>query len=69
MPYIFYFSTNIYFCQLGMKSATLEEWEKLWEIYLKEEDVHEQVKLRNALAAPRNPDILKRFVFPPYHRH
>ncbi|XP_023935402.2 glutamyl aminopeptidase isoform X2 [Bicyclus anynana] len=46
----------------GMKSATQEEWDKLWQIYLKEEDVQEQAKLRSALAAPRDANILKRFL-------
>ncbi|GBP96318.1 Glutamyl aminopeptidase [Eumeta japonica] len=33
----------------GMKSGTIEEWEHLWQIYLKEEDVQERAKLRHAL--------------------
>ncbi|CAH2076272.1 unnamed protein product, partial [Iphiclides podalirius] len=46
----------------GMKPATQAEWDKLWEIYLKEEDAQEQTKLRHALAAPRNTDILRRYL-------
>ncbi|KAI5638874.1 peptidase family m1 domain-containing protein [Phthorimaea operculella] len=46
----------------GMKSATLADWEKLWQVYLKEEDAHEQSKLRTALAAPRDSNILRRYL-------
>ncbi|XP_072938562.1 aminopeptidase A-like isoform X2 [Epargyreus clarus] len=46
----------------GMKEATEADWEKLWKIYLAEEDVQEQSKIRNALSAPRNADILKRYM-------
>ncbi|CAH0714298.1 unnamed protein product, partial [Brenthis ino] len=46
----------------GMKAATQEEWNKLWEIYLKEEDVQEQSKIRSALSAPRDIEILKRYL-------
>ncbi|KAM3964208.1 glutamyl aminopeptidase [Aphomia sociella] len=46
----------------GMKSASPSEWEKLWEIYLKEEDVQEQAKLRHALSAPRDTSILKKYL-------
>ncbi|CAG4971610.1 unnamed protein product [Parnassius apollo] len=46
----------------GMKSATQSEWDKLWQIYLKEEDVQEQAKLRYALAAPRDTEILRRYL-------
>ncbi|KAJ2949885.1 hypothetical protein O0L34_g11205 [Tuta absoluta] len=46
----------------GMKSATLTDWEKLWQVYLKEEDAQEQTKLRKALAAPRDSDILRRYL-------
>ncbi|KAL4715582.1 hypothetical protein ACJJTC_009208 [Scirpophaga incertulas] len=47
----------------GMKSATLNEWEKLWEIYLKEEDAQEQTKLRSALAASSDPTLLQKYLF------
>ncbi|CAK1540454.1 unnamed protein product [Leptosia nina] len=46
----------------GMKHATQEEWDKLWQIYLQEEDVQEQSKLRSALSAPENVDILKKYL-------
>ncbi|XP_047530608.1 glutamyl aminopeptidase isoform X1 [Vanessa atalanta] len=46
----------------GMKAASQKEWDKLWEIYLNEEDVQEQAKLRNALSAPRDINILKRYL-------
>ncbi|XP_052756052.1 glutamyl aminopeptidase-like isoform X2 [Galleria mellonella] len=46
----------------GMKSASQSEWDKLWEIYLKEEDVQEQAKLRNALSAPRDTSILRKYL-------
>ena len=45
-----------------MKAATQEEWNKLWEIYLKEDDVQEQTKIRTALSAPRDVQILKRYL-------
>lgn len=50
----------LYFTFIGMKQATVEEWDKLWSIYLKEEDAQEQSKLRSALAAPRDTKILER---------
>lgn len=43
-----------------MKTANMEEWDKFWNIYLKEEDAQEQAKMRSALAAPRDPTILRR---------
>ncbi|XP_041988215.1 glutamyl aminopeptidase isoform X2 [Aricia agestis] len=46
----------------GMSNASQEEWDKLWNIYLTENDVQELSKLRAALAAPRNIDILKRYL-------
>ncbi|XP_034826979.1 glutamyl aminopeptidase isoform X1 [Maniola hyperantus] len=46
----------------GMKSATQDEWDKLWQIYLKEEDVQEQSKLRSALSAPRDTNVLRRYL-------
>ncbi|XP_045768463.1 glutamyl aminopeptidase isoform X2 [Maniola jurtina] len=46
----------------GMKSATQDEWDKLWQIYLKEEDVQEQSKLRSALSAPRDANVLRRYL-------
>ncbi|XP_064072043.1 glutamyl aminopeptidase isoform X1 [Vanessa tameamea] len=46
----------------GMKAASQKEWDKLWEIYLNEEDVQEQTKLRNALTAPRDINILKGYL-------
>ncbi|CAG9785493.1 unnamed protein product [Diatraea saccharalis] len=46
----------------GMKSATHQEWDKLWNIYLKEEDAQEQTKLRHALAAPRDTSILRKYL-------
>ncbi|CAH0407055.1 unnamed protein product [Chilo suppressalis] len=46
----------------GMQSATQQEWEKLWNIYLEEEDAQEQTKLRHALAAPRDTTILRKYL-------
>nr|XP_021183617.2 glutamyl aminopeptidase isoform X1 [Helicoverpa armigera] len=46
----------------GMKSASMTDWDKLWKIYQKEEDVQEKVKLRRALAAPRDTTILRKFL-------
>ncbi|XP_039751351.1 glutamyl aminopeptidase isoform X2 [Pararge aegeria] len=46
----------------GMKSATQDEWDKLWQNYLKEEDVQEQSKIRSALCAPRDVNILRRYL-------
>ncbi|XP_059047382.1 glutamyl aminopeptidase-like [Achroia grisella] len=46
----------------GMKSASHLEWDKLWEILLKEEDVQEQAKLRHALSAPRDITILRKYL-------
>ncbi|XP_053613165.1 glutamyl aminopeptidase-like isoform X2 [Plodia interpunctella] len=46
----------------GMKSATQEEWDRMWEIYQREEDAQEQAKLRAALAAPRDTEILKKYL-------
>ncbi|OWR40682.1 hypothetical protein KGM_208533 [Danaus plexippus plexippus] len=46
----------------GMKSATQEEWDKLWQIYVNEEDVQELSKLRSALSAPRDGNILQRYL-------
>ncbi|GBP93587.1 Endoplasmic reticulum aminopeptidase 2 [Eumeta japonica] len=46
----------------GMKSGTIEEWEHLWQIYLKEEDVQERAKLRHALAAPNDARILAKYL-------
>ncbi|KAH9635583.1 hypothetical protein HF086_003197, partial [Spodoptera exigua] len=44
---------------VGMKSASMADWDKLWAIYKKEEDVQELLKLRRALAAPRDTTILR----------
>ncbi|XP_061703986.1 glutamyl aminopeptidase-like isoform X2 [Cydia pomonella] len=46
----------------GMKQGTQEEWDKLWQIYKREEDVHEQSKIRQALAAPRDTNILRKYL-------
>ncbi|XP_060803818.1 glutamyl aminopeptidase isoform X2 [Amyelois transitella] len=46
----------------GMKSASQSEWDTMWEIYQREEDAQEQAKLRAALAAPRNSDILLKYL-------
>ncbi|XP_046962150.1 glutamyl aminopeptidase [Vanessa cardui] len=46
----------------GMKAASQQEWDMLWKIYLNEEDVQEQAKLRNALSAPRDVNILERYL-------
>ncbi|XP_063621809.1 glutamyl aminopeptidase-like isoform X2 [Cydia splendana] len=46
----------------GMKQGTQAEWDKLWQIYKREEDVHEQSKIRQALAAPRNTAILRKYL-------
>ncbi|XP_004925570.1 glutamyl aminopeptidase-like isoform X1 [Bombyx mori] len=46
----------------GMRSATQQEWDKLWEIYLKETDVLEATKIRSALSASRDANILKRYL-------
>lgn len=46
----------------GMKSATVREWDRLFEIYLNEDDVQEKLKLRNALAAPRDTTLLRKFL-------
>uniref|UniRef100_A0A2H1WGU0 SFRICE_012388 n=1 Tax=Spodoptera frugiperda TaxID=7108 RepID=A0A2H1WGU0_SPOFR len=47
---------------VGMKSASMADWDKLWVIYKKEEDVQELLKLRKALAAPRDTTILRKFL-------
>ncbi|CAH2108175.1 unnamed protein product [Euphydryas editha] len=46
----------------GMKAASQDEWDKLWTIYLEEDDAQEQAKLRSALSAPRDVNILKRYM-------
>ncbi|XP_053613169.1 glutamyl aminopeptidase-like isoform X2 [Plodia interpunctella] len=46
----------------GMKSATQEEWDRMWEIYQREEDAQEQAKLRAALSAPSDTSILMRYL-------
>ncbi|XP_013180265.1 PREDICTED: glutamyl aminopeptidase-like isoform X2 [Papilio xuthus] len=46
----------------GMRSATQSDWDKLFQIYLKEEDVQELAKLRHALAAPLDAAILQRYL-------
>ncbi|XP_049868546.1 glutamyl aminopeptidase-like isoform X2 [Pectinophora gossypiella] len=46
----------------GMKTANMAEWDKLWQIYLKEEDAQEQSKLRIALAAPRDTTLLRKYL-------
>ncbi|XP_013142752.1 PREDICTED: glutamyl aminopeptidase-like isoform X2 [Papilio polytes] len=46
----------------GMRSATQSDWDKLWQIYLKEDDVQELAKLRHALAAPRDATLLQRYL-------
>lgn len=43
-----------------MKSASMADWDSLWQIYQKEEDVQEKLKLRKALAAPRDTTILRK---------
>lgn len=45
---------------LGMKYASQSEWDKLWQIYKEEDDVQEQAKLRSALAAPHDVEILQK---------
>ncbi|XP_073949423.1 aminopeptidase A-like isoform X2 [Choristoneura fumiferana] len=46
----------------GMKYASQAEWDKLWQIYNEEDDLQEQEKIRKALAAPRNTEILKKYL-------
>ncbi|XP_022814656.1 glutamyl aminopeptidase-like isoform X1 [Spodoptera litura] len=46
----------------GMKSASMADWDKLWAIYKKEEDVQELLKIRKALSAPRDTAILRKFL-------
>lgn len=43
-----------------MKYATYSMWNKLWQIYKNENDAQTQATLRNALAAPRDTEILKK---------
>ncbi|KAJ8721560.1 hypothetical protein PYW07_002335 [Mythimna separata] len=46
----------------GMKSASMADWDALWNLYQKEEDVQERTKIRTALAAPRDTTILRKFL-------
>ncbi|XP_038214671.1 glutamyl aminopeptidase-like isoform X1 [Zerene cesonia] len=46
----------------GMRNASMEEWDKLWRIYQMEEDVQEQTKIRTALSAPKDADILRKYL-------
>ncbi|XP_075974055.1 glutamyl aminopeptidase-like isoform X2 [Anticarsia gemmatalis] len=46
----------------GMKSASVADWDRLFQIYLKEDDVQEKLKLRKALSAPRDTTILRKFL-------
>lgn len=50
-----------------MKSASMANWDTLWKIYQKEEDVQEKTKLRKALAAPRDTAILRKYVIQSIH--
>ncbi|KAI8422428.1 hypothetical protein MSG28_006268 [Choristoneura fumiferana] len=51
---------TVYF--YGMKYSSQLEWDKLWQIYKNEGDAQEQAKLRSALAAPRDTEILKKYL-------
>nr|ASU92548.1 glutamine aminopeptidase-like protein 9 [Achaea janata] len=46
----------------GMKSSSPADWDRLFQIYLKEDDVQEKLKLRKALSAPRDTTILRKFL-------
>ncbi|XP_050673816.1 aminopeptidase A-like isoform X3 [Leptidea sinapis] len=46
----------------GMQSGSEDEWDKLWQIYLHEDDVQEQLKLRSALSAPYDTAILRKYL-------
>nr|QBI71869.1 aminopeptidase A isoform X2 [Plutella xylostella] len=46
----------------GMKSASQAEWDKVWQLFLEERDPQEQQKLRHALSAPANTNILRKYL-------
>lgn len=47
----------------GMKANGNEQnWEAVWNLYLKETDASEKVKLMSALSAVQNPTLLTRYV-------
>lgn len=51
----------------GIQSSGNEEiWNKVWEIFIKEQDAQEKVKLMNALSAIQIPWILNRYLLSCY---
>nr|APA34011.1 seminal fluid protein [Nilaparvata lugens] len=44
--------------ETGIKNSSKEEWEKLWKIYLKEDDPQENSRIRNTLAASNDPAMI-----------
>lgn len=46
-----------------MKPSSQEEWDHFWKIYIKEDDAVESTRMRTGLAAPRDSEILKKYVF------
>lgn len=46
---------------LGVAESGEEEWDKMWDLYLAENDPQEKGKLRYALCAARDPWIISRY--------
>lgn len=45
-----------------MKSATTDEWNQLWDIFIHENDANEKLQLLNGLASINDPLQLTRLI-------
>lgn len=45
---------------LGIQQTGTQEWDGLWELYLKEQNPQDKVKMMKALCASRDADVIKR---------
>ncbi|RZF41809.1 hypothetical protein LSTR_LSTR005271 [Laodelphax striatellus] len=48
--------------ETAIKNSSKEEWDKLWQIYLKEDDPQESSRLRNTLVASRDSALIERLI-------
>jgi len=46
------------FAYSGMSMGNDSEWNRLWDIFLNEQDIQEKEKLMNALTAPKDTSLL-----------
>lgn len=46
----------------GISNSNVSEWERVWDLYLNEQEPHEKMLLLKGLAASKDPQLLTRRV-------